>query len=173
MRFWIAPCRPAANSSQITTAISCSTMWGLPITLAKRFCGMSPLPQSRAEVTALVGPSGSSKTTVSRLAARFWDYQKGSITVGGMAVSRIDPEKLMSLYSIVFQDVTLFDNTILKTSVWGARVPPTRRSLRRQSWQTARNLPKNCPTVGTPTSVRTAVSSPAASGSAFPSPVLF
>ena len=49
-----------------------------------------------------------------RLAARFWDYQKGSITVGGMDVSRIDPEKLMSLYSIVFQDVTLFDNTILE-----------------------------------------------------------
>ena len=68
----------------------------------------------QGEVTALVGPSGGGKTTVSRLAARFWDYQKGSITVGGMEVSRIDPEKLMSLYSIVFQDVTLFDNTILE-----------------------------------------------------------
>ena len=64
--------------------------------------------------TAKQGPSGGGKTTVSRLAARFWDYQKGSITVGGMEVSRIDPEKLMSLYSIVFQDVTLFDNTILE-----------------------------------------------------------
>ena len=68
----------------------------------------------QGEVTALVGPSGGGKTTVSRLAARFWDYQKGSIIVGGMEVSRIDPEKLMSLYSIVFQDVTLFDNTILE-----------------------------------------------------------
>ena len=68
----------------------------------------------QGEVTALVGPSGGGKTTVSRLAARFWDYQKGSITVGGMEVSQIDPEKLMSLYSIVFQDVTLFDNTILE-----------------------------------------------------------
>lgn len=68
----------------------------------------------QGEVTALVGPSGGGKTTVSRLAARFWDYQKGSITVGGMDVSKIDPEKLMSLYSIVFQDVTLFDNTILE-----------------------------------------------------------
>ena len=68
----------------------------------------------QGEVTALVGPSGGGKTTVSRLVARFWDYQKGSITVGGMEVSRIDPEKLMSLYSIVFQDVTLFDNTILE-----------------------------------------------------------
>ena len=68
----------------------------------------------QGEVTALVGPSGGGKTTVSRLAARFWDYQKGSITVGGMDISRIDPEKLMGLYSIVFQDVTLFDNTILE-----------------------------------------------------------
>ena len=68
----------------------------------------------QGQVTALVGPSGGGKTTVSRLAARFWDYQKGSITVGGMDISRIDPEKLMSLYSIVFQDVTLFDNTILE-----------------------------------------------------------
>ena len=68
----------------------------------------------QGEVTALVGPSGGGKTTVSRLAARFWDNQKGCITVGGMEVSKIDPEKLMSLYSIVFQDVTLFDNTILE-----------------------------------------------------------
>ena len=66
------------------------------------------------QTVAFVGPSGGGKTTVSRLAARFWDYQKGSITVGGMEVSQIDPEKLMSLYSIVFQDVTLFDNTILE-----------------------------------------------------------
>ena len=66
------------------------------------------------ERLALVGPSGGGKTTVSRLAARFWDYQKGTITVGGMDISKIDPEKLMSLYSIVFQDVTLFDNTILE-----------------------------------------------------------
>ena len=68
----------------------------------------------QGEVTALVGPSGGGKTTVSRLAARFWDYQKGRITVGGMDISRIDPEKLMSLFSIVFQDVTLFDNTIME-----------------------------------------------------------
>ena len=64
--------------------------------------------------TALVGPSGGGKTTVSRLAARFWDINRGKITVGGMDVSRIDPETLLSLYSIVFQDVTLFDNTILE-----------------------------------------------------------
>ena len=68
----------------------------------------------QGEVTALVGPSGGGKTTVSRLAARFWDIDKGKITVGGMDVSKIDPETLMSLYSIVFQDVTLFDNTVME-----------------------------------------------------------
>ena len=68
----------------------------------------------QGEVTALIGPSGGGKTTVSRLAARFWDITKGKITVGGMDVSKTDPETLMSLYSIVFQDVTLFNNTIME-----------------------------------------------------------
>ena len=68
----------------------------------------------QGEVTALIGPSGSGKTTVSRLASRFWDISSGTITVGGMDISKIDPETLMSLYSIVFQDVTLFNNTVLE-----------------------------------------------------------
>ena len=68
----------------------------------------------QGEVTALIGPSGGGKTTVSRLAARFWDADKGKITVGGMDISMIDPETLMSLYSIVFQDVTLFNNTVIE-----------------------------------------------------------
>ena len=68
----------------------------------------------QGEVTALIGPSGGGKTTVSRLASRFWDANRGSITVGGMDISKVDPEALMSLYSIVFQDVTLFNNTILE-----------------------------------------------------------
>ena len=68
----------------------------------------------QGEVTALVGPSGGGKTTVSRLAARFWDINKGTITVGGMDISNVDPETLLSLYSIVFQDVTLFNNTIME-----------------------------------------------------------
>lgn len=68
----------------------------------------------QGEVTALVGPSGGGKTTVSRLAARFWDVSSGKITVGGMDISRTDPEALLCLFSIVFQDVTLFDNTILE-----------------------------------------------------------
>lgn len=65
-------------------------------------------------VTALIGLSGGGKTTISRLAARFWDADKGKITVGGMDISKIDPETLMSLYSIVFQDVTLFNNTVIE-----------------------------------------------------------
>lgn len=68
----------------------------------------------QGEVTALIGPSGSGKTTVSRLAARFWDVDSGRITVGGQDISKIDPETLMNLYSIVFQDVTLFNNTVLE-----------------------------------------------------------
>lgn len=68
----------------------------------------------QGEVTALIGPSGGGKTTVSRMATRFWDYDDGKITVGGMEVAQIDPEKLMSLYSIVFQDVILFNNTIME-----------------------------------------------------------
>nr|WP_300663167.1 ABC transporter ATP-binding protein [uncultured Acetatifactor sp.] len=68
----------------------------------------------QGQVTALVGPSGGGKTMVSRLASRFWDIQKGKITVGGMDISKIEPETLMSLYSIVFQDVTLFNNTVME-----------------------------------------------------------
>ena len=68
----------------------------------------------QGEVTALVGPSGGGKTTVSRLASRFWDINKGKITVGGMDISKIEPETLLSLYSIVFQDVTLFNNTVIE-----------------------------------------------------------
>ncbi|MGN0220541.1 MAG: ABC transporter ATP-binding protein [Prevotella sp.] len=68
----------------------------------------------QGEVTALIGPSGEGKTTVSRLAARFWDVDKGKITVGGADISKIEPETLLSLYSIVFQEVTLFNNTILE-----------------------------------------------------------
>lgn len=68
----------------------------------------------QGEITALVGPSGGGKTTISRLAARFWDSSSGTITVGGMDISKIEPETLLSLYSIVFQDVTLFNTSILE-----------------------------------------------------------
>lgn len=68
----------------------------------------------QGEVTALIGPSGGGKTTISRLAARFYDIDSGKIIVGGMDISKINPEKLLELYSIVFQDVTLFNNTIME-----------------------------------------------------------
>ena len=68
----------------------------------------------QGQVTALVGPSGGGKTTVSRLAARFWDVSRGRITVGGQDISQIDPETLLGVYAIVFQDVTLFNNSILE-----------------------------------------------------------
>ena len=68
----------------------------------------------QGEVTALIGPSGGGKSTVSKLAARFYDVDAGKITLGGKDISRINPEKLLSAYSIVFQDVTLFNNTIME-----------------------------------------------------------
>ncbi|QQO08719.1 ABC transporter ATP-binding protein [Breznakiella homolactica] len=63
-------------------------------------------------ITALVGPSGSGKSTVSRLVARFWDVNAGTITIGGRDVKTIDPEELMGYMSFVFQDVVLFNDTI-------------------------------------------------------------
>lgn len=75
----------------------------------------------QGEVTALIGPSGGGKTTVSRLAARFWDAAKGRVTFGGEDISAIDPETLLQYYSIVFQDVTLFNNTILENIRIGKR----------------------------------------------------
>ena len=59
-----------------------------------------------------MGPSGSGKTTAAKLAARFWDIQGGTITLGGQDISRIDPETLLKNFSIVFQDVVLFNTSI-------------------------------------------------------------
>lgn len=75
----------------------------------------------QGEVTALIGPSGGGKTTVTRLAARFWDVDGGKICLGGMDISGIDPETLLSAYSIVFQDVTLFNNTVMENIRIGKR----------------------------------------------------
>lgn len=66
----------------------------------------------QGEITALVGPSGSGKSTLTRLAARFWDVKDGAVLVGGKDVKKIAPEKLLANYSIVFQDVVLFNDTI-------------------------------------------------------------
>jgi ATP-binding cassette subfamily B protein len=68
----------------------------------------------QGEVTALIGPSGGGKSTVAKLAARFWDADKGSIKIGGTDIKTVDTEKLLSAFSIVFQDVTLFNNTIME-----------------------------------------------------------
>ena len=65
------------------------------------------------EVTALVGPSGSGKSTCVRLAARLWDITDGTIEVGGVDITAIDPEVLLGDYSMVFQDVMLFDDTVM------------------------------------------------------------
>jgi len=66
------------------------------------------------EVTALVGPSGSGKSTCARLAARLWDIDEGVIEVGGVDISTVDPEALLSAYSMIFQDVVLFDDTVME-----------------------------------------------------------
>lgn len=73
------------------------------------------------EVTALVGPSGSGKSTCARLAARLWDISEGVIRVGGVDISTIDPEVLLRDYSMVFQDVVLFDDTVMENIRLGKR----------------------------------------------------
>ena len=73
------------------------------------------------QVTALVGPSGSGKSTCARLAARLWDIDRGHICVGGVDISTVDPEVLLTDYSMVFQDVVLFDDTVMENIRLGKR----------------------------------------------------
>jgi ATP-binding cassette subfamily B protein len=68
----------------------------------------------QGEVTALVGPSGGGKSTIAKLAARFWDIDGGKVMLGGVDISKIDPEVLLGHYAIVFQDVTLFNSSIME-----------------------------------------------------------
>ena len=72
-------------------------------------------------MTALVGPSGSGKSTCAKLAARLWDVTAGRILVGGVDISKVDPEVLLTDYSMVFQDVVLFDDTVMENIRLGKR----------------------------------------------------
>lgn len=75
----------------------------------------------QGEITALIGPSGGGKSTITKLAARFWDVDEGEISVGGENISKVDPETLMQQFSIVFQDVTLFNNSVIENIRIGRR----------------------------------------------------
>lgn len=88
----------------------------------------------QGEYTALVGPSGSGKSTIAKLAARFWDINGGKITVGGVDISKVEPEKLFEYYSIVFQDVTLFHDTIYNNILVG-----NKNATREQVYKAARD----------------------------------
>lgn len=75
----------------------------------------------QGEITALIGPSGSGKSTCARLIARFWDCDAGKISLGGTDIGTIDPETLLQYYSIVFQDVVLFNNSVKENIRMGRR----------------------------------------------------
>ena len=75
----------------------------------------------QGEVTALIGPSGGGKSTACKLAARFWDAARGKVTLGGVDVSSVDPETLLKYYSMVFQDVVLFRDTVMENIRLGRR----------------------------------------------------
>lgn len=80
----------------------------------KRVLNKTSFRAKQGEITALVGPSGSGKSTAVKLLSRFWDAESGTITVGGIDISTVDPEALLKNFSIVFQDVTLFNSTVLE-----------------------------------------------------------
>ena len=75
----------------------------------------------QGEVTALIGPSGGGKSTACKLAARFWDASRGTVTLGGIDVSTVEPETLLKYYSMVFQDVVLFRDTVMENTRLGRR----------------------------------------------------
>ena len=122
------------------------------------------------EITALVGPSGSGKSTCARLAARLWDVTGGAIRVGGVDIATVDPEVLLTDYSMVFQDVVLFDDTVMENIRLGRRGASDAQVMAAARPPTARSLSANCPRATRRPSEKTAPSSPAASGSASPSP---
>ena len=119
------------------------------------------------EVTALVGPSGSGKSTCARLAARLWDATKGAIRVGGVDIASVDPEVLLRDYSMVFQDVVLFDDTVMENirlGKHGATDDEVRAAAKAANCdEFVQRLPQG---YDTPIGGKTAPSCPAANGSA-------
>ena len=115
------------------------------------------------QITALVGPSGSGKSTVSRLAARFWDADAGQVLLGGVDVTTVEPETLFKNYAIVFQDVTLFDNSVMENIRLGRAGATDEEVLAGQL--SARSLFPVCLAAITAISVRMAAPFQEASGS--------
>ena len=125
------------------------------------------------EITALVGPSGSGKSTCARLAARLWDVTRGSIKVGGVDISTVDPEVLLSDYSMVFQDVVLLMTQLWQISVLAGTARRMRRCWPRQKPPIVMNLSADCQRATIHPLVKTAPDFPAVNGSAFQLPGLF
>ena len=108
----MSPWRWVARRTTPSVTTWCSSTWAFPMNAVARRCSRtSPSSRARVEVTALVGAVGSGKSTCARLSCRLWDASSGTVTVGGVDVSTVDPEVLLGDFSVVFQDVTLFDDT--------------------------------------------------------------
>lgn len=99
----------------------------------------------QGEVTALVGPSGSGKSTIAKLIARFWDVDKGKITIGGKEVKSVDPETLLSNFAIVFQDVVLFNDTIFNNIKIGKKDATTEEVIRAAKLANCNDFIKDMP----------------------------
>ena len=124
----------------------------------------------QGEVTALIGPSGGGKSTATKLAARFWDADKGKITVGGVDVKTVDPERLLTAFFRTSRSLTIRS---WKISASEERMRRMRKSWRRPDWQTVKNLWRSCRRSGIATSGKTAARFRVVSASGFPLPALF